>query len=200
MQSRKITTKIKNTKENKLATKTGVSYLNLIALGDNSNNLAQLLTSLIATHNCNISNSRITELGQDFAFSGLISGKWHEIIKLEKSLSVLPKKHSLHIYTKRNSTGTATINVIEDSPYINYTVQTTTIDKPGILNQLLQFFSRENIAVKEANIHPHHHNVHLINIEIQVKIPADRHIISLREIFLTYCDALNLDTSLELSN
>lgn len=198
MQPRKITNKPKNTKENKLATRTGVSYLNFVAMGENSNNIAQLLTSIIATHNCNILNSRITELGQDLAFSGLINGKWNEIIKLEKSLSALSKKYSIHIYTKRNNA--TTINLIESNPHINYMVQATTIDKPGILNKLLQFFNRENIAIKEVNINPHHNNIHLINIEIQVKIPADRHIVSLREMFLTYCDILNLDTSLEPAN
>ena len=199
MQPRKITSKPKNTKANKLTTKLGVSYLNLIALGENSNTIANLLTSLIATCNCNIINSIIIEFGEDLALSALISGKWNEIIKLEKSLLALTKKHQLHIHTKRNN-NIKIISTDELNPYINYTVQTVTINKPGILNKLLQFFNRENIAIKEANTNQHNINANLIQIEIQVKIPADRHIVSLREAFLTYCDTLNLDISLEPSN
>lgn len=196
MQPRKLTNKLKNTKANKVVSNTGISYLSLIAMGDNSNNMAQTLTALIATHNCNIINTKITEFGQDLAFSALINGKWNEIIKLEKSLSGLTNKQQLHVYTKRNNHITV-INSTESAQYINYMVHATTIDKPGLLNKLLQFFNRENIAIKEVNVHRNNNNIYLINIEIQVKIPSDRHIVSLRESFLDYCDVLNLDTSLE---
>lgn len=198
MQPRKLINKQKNTKTNKLVPNSGVSYLNLMAMGENSQNLAQLLSSLIASYNCNIINTKITEFGQDLVLSALINGKWNEIIKLEKSLSNLIKKHPIQIYTKRNnSIAIANHSESNQPPYINYVVQATAVDRSGLLNKLLQFFSRENIAVKEVNIYPRNNNVHLINIEIHIKIPANVHIVSFREAFLTYCDVLNLDTSLE---
>ena len=212
MQQNKITSKTKNlskiSKENKIniVKPIGVSYLNLISLGENShhNNIAQILTSLIAAYNCNIINSRMIELGHDLAFSAFISGKWNNIVKLEKSLIILNKKHPLqHIYTKRNNVLAATDILSEansQKPYINYVVQTTTIDKPGLLNKLLQFFYRENIAIKEANTNSHPYNINITNVEIQIKIPNELHIVSFRERFLTYCDTLNLDISLEPMN
>ena len=198
MQPRKLINKHKNTKTNKLVPNSGVSYLNLMAMGESSQNIAQLLSSLIASYNCNIINTKITEFGQDLVLSALINGKWNEIIKLEKSLSNLIKKYPpIQIYTKRNNS-IAIFHPSEPSqPHINYVVQATAVDRPGLLNKLLQFFSRENIAVTEVNIYPRNNNVHLINIEIHIKIPANVHIISFRETFLTYCDVLNLDTSLE---
>jgi|GEM_PF-162009 glycine cleavage system transcriptional repressor len=211
MQQSKITNKTKNLskidKENKttVAKPIGVSYLNLISLGENSNNsnIAQILTSLIATYNCNIINSRMIELGQDLAFSAFISGKWNNIFKLEKSLMVLNKKYPLHVYTKRNNI-LENIDLLSETnllkPSIKYIVQTTTIDKPGLLNKLLQFFYRENITIKEVNTNSHPYNINIANIEIQIKIPTDLHIVSLRERFLTYCDTLNLDISLEPMN
>ena len=197
MQPRKLINKHKNTKTNKLVPNSGVSYLNLIAMGESSQNIAQILSSLIASYNCNIINTKITEFGQDLVLSALINGKWNEIIKLEKSLSNLVKKYPIQIYTKRNNS-IAIANPSEPhQPHINYVVQATTVDRPGLLNKLLQFFSREQIGVKEVNIYPRNNNVHLINIEIHIKIPANLHIVSFREDFLTYCDGLNLDTSLE---
>lgn len=197
MQQRKITNKIKNlsklTKINKIVvTKpAGISYLNLVALGANipTHNTAQLLASLIANYNCNIITSSIIELGQDLAFNASISGKWNNIAKLEKSLTNLDKKYPIYLYFKRNST-------VENISYINYLIQTTTINKPGILNKLLQFFNKEAITIKEANINSNNYN-NIVTIEIQIKIPTDFHISSLRERFLTYCDELNLDASLE---
>lgn len=198
MQKQDVSHKIKNalkiTKHNKAAAPkfAGISCLNLIALVEN-NNYAQLLTNLIATHSCNIVNSRIIELGPDLAFSALINGKWNNIVKLEKSLAYLTNNHNVHIHTKRN-------NILSNTEYpacLHYTIHITTIDKPGIFNKLLQFFHQENINIKEANISSHNYSSNLVNIEIKIKIPADIHIISLREKFLTYCDTLNLDASLE---
>ena len=79
-------------------------------------------------------------------------------------------------------------------------VHTTTIDRPGLLNKLLQFFYRENITIKEANTNTHPYNSNIVNIDIQIKIPTDLQIVSLRERFLTHCDILNLDISLEPMN
>ncbi len=206
MQQRKIT-KVKDpskiTKVNRipLVKPFGVSCLTFIALGENSNtnNIAQLIASLIATYNCNIIDSKIIELGNDIAFSVLINGKWNNIVKIEKHLQILTKKYPVHIYSKRNNIITNQ-EINETIPYINYIVQATTINKPGLLNKLLQFFHKENITIKEANINTINNNTNLINIIIQLKIPATNHILSLREKFLTYCDALNLDTSLEPTN
>ena len=174
----------------------GISYLNIIALGLNSYNIAQNLTALIANHHCNIITNNITELNQDMAFSAFISGKWHNIIKLERSLMLLMKKYPIHIYSTRNLAATNN-SITEEKPYINYLIQTTTIDKPGILDKLLQFFNQENIKLKEAKVTSHAYNQSLVDIEIQIKISAEVHIVSFRENFLTYCDELNLDASLE---
>ena len=211
MQHRDITNKTKNLSKIAKVSKAsivksaGVIYLNLVALSESSNNsnIAQILTSLIASYTCNIINSRMIELGQDLAFSALISGKWNNIVKLEKSLILLNKNHPIHLYTKRNNTLISTDVLSEPNiskPYINYMVHTTTIDRPGLLNKLLQFFYREHITIKEANTNTHPYNSNIVNIDIQIKIPTDLQIVSLRERFLTHCDILNLDISLEPMN
>lgn len=190
---------IKNNKTppNKAA---GISYLNLVALGPNIINIAYLLTSIIIEHNCNIISSNVNELNQDIAFSACISGKWNNIVKLEKSLNLLTNKHQIHIYIRRSPTNINAIHNTEPELYMHYLIQTTTIDKPGILYKLLQFFNKEKINLKYVKTTPKAYNINMMDIEIQVKLPADLHILSFRETFLTYCDELNLDASLEPIN
>jgi glycine cleavage system transcriptional repressor len=175
----------------------GISYLNLISLSEHPNNNIGLITSVVANNNCNIINTRITELGKDIACTALISGKWSDIIKLEKACINLIKKHSLNMQVKRNNFVEPGNLAGQQINYINYIARATTINKPDLLDKLLQFFYKQNISIKEANISSLGSQSNLINLEIQIKIPANRHINSLREEFLTHCDNLNLDISLE---
>lgn len=192
---------IKNNKTpiNKTA---GISYLNLIALGPNIINIAYLLTSIIIEHNCNIVTNNVIELNQDIAFSACICGKWNNIVKLEKSIALLTNKHQIHIHIRRSPTdiNTSNNNNKKAEPYIYYIIQTTTIDKPGVLNKLFHFFNKEQIDLKYAKTTPKAYNASMIDIEIHIKLPADLHILSFRDRFLTYCDELNLDASLEPMN
>ncbi|MGI9214810.1 MAG: ACT domain-containing protein, partial [Gammaproteobacteria bacterium] len=110
-------TQIKSTKPIKTSKNLGTSDLNLIALGEKSINLPKLIAALINKHNCTIMHSKILELGEDLTFAGSISGKWNEIIKLEKSISNLIKKYPIHIYIKRNNPPTHNDNSL-DKPYI----------------------------------------------------------------------------------
>ncbi len=184
------------TKSTKTSKNLGTSDLNLIALGEKSINLPRLIAALINKHNCIIMHSKILELGEDLTFAGSISGKWNEIIKLEKSISNLTKKYPIHIYIKRNNTPPHNDNSL-DKPYINYVAHATALNKSMLFDKLFDFFDKYQIPIKSANIHTNHDTPNLITLELQVKIAADLHIMSLRENFLILCDNLNLDTSLE---
>lgn len=203
MQNTKTTNTSNNTpkiiKNNKITVNktAGISYLNIVALGPNIINIAYLLTSIIIEHNCNIVTNNVTELNQDIAFSAGICGKWNNIIKLEKSIILLADKHQIHVHIRRSPIDTNIPHNKTSEPYIYYIIQTTTIDKPGVLNKLLQFFNKERINLKYAQATQKAYNANMTDIEIHIKLPADLHLLSFRERFLTYCDELNLDASLD---
>jgi glycine cleavage system transcriptional repressor len=194
--------KQKNNNIDLIMPSSGNSYINLMVMGEifsniTKTNVPQLIVSTISSKGCNIVNIKITEFGEDFILSALINGKWNNIIKLEKYLSGLIKKYSLNLCYKRNNSIELCKENESKQPHMHYMAQAITIDKPGILDKLLQFFNTENIQIKEVNIHAHANNLNLVNIQIQLKITAISHIVSLRERFLSYCDVLNLDSSLE---
>lgn len=194
--------KQKNNKIDSIMPSTGISYINLMVMGEicsssTNVNLPQLIVATISLKNCNIVNIKINEFGQDFILSALIKGKWNNIIKLEKSLSNLIKNHSINLHYKRNNSIEICKQTESKQPHMNYLAQAITIDRSGILDKLMQFFNTENVEIKEVNIKPYGHSINLVSIEIQLKITALSHIFSLREKFLSYCDVLNLDSSLE---
>lgn len=190
-------TQITSNKPIKFPKNFGVADLNLIALGEKSINLPRLIAALINKHNCTIILSKILELGEDLTFAGSISGKWNELIKLEKSITNLTKKYPIHIYIKRNNNPISNNNNSIDKPYINYVAHATALNKPLLFDKLFDFFHKHQIPIKSATINANPENPNLITLELQVKISADLHIMSLRENFLILCDNLNLDTSLE---
>ena len=190
-------TQIKSTKPIKFTKNLGITDLNLIALAEKSINLPRLIASLINKHNCTIMHSKILELGEDLTFAGSISGKWNEIIKLEKSIANLTKKYPIHIYIKHNNNPITNNDNSLDKPYINYVAHATALNNPMLFDKLFDFFDKHQIPIKSATINANPENLNLITLELQVKISVDLHIMSLRENFLILCDNLNLDTSLE---
>ena len=189
--------KLSNTKKNleNISENLSISYLNLVALSDNYPEMGSLITSKISDNNCVILNSKIINLGQNVAVNMLISGKWNEIAKLEKAINQLTRKNNFIIYLKRNNLLCDSANTEET--YIDYIVQATIINKAKFLQELVDFFHREKIQVNFVNFNSNNIDHRLANLEIQVKIPTNLNILNLRENFISLCDYLNLDVSLE---
>ena len=196
--TKKAERKSKTTKQPQDISNNGVSYLNVISLSDSKTNAIALLTATTAKHSCNIINTRITELGKDLACTALVSGKWNDIIKLEKALSAMITKHSLNIQiSKNNFVKPNASNSPTAHNYITYVARAITLNRADLLDKLLQFLAKQNISIKEVAISTINTRTNLISLEIQIIIPGDQHISALREDFFTYCDNLNLDISLE---
>lgn len=170
------------------------SYLSFTILVEHNYNLESTLIRKIADNNCQILTSNILMLGQDLTISGLISGKWNEIAKIEKYLHSLIKKNAALIQLKRPKVPGWQLN---DKQYFNYIVQATTNNQTTVLKELLDFFKCENINVNYAKFNTNRNNPCLANLELQVQIPINLPIMHLRENFLLLCERLNLDTSLE---
>lgn len=170
------------------------SYLVITALGSDQNHMVNQLTQAITNYGGNILNTRMTSLGSEFGIMLLIEGTWGAIAKIETSLPSIEKKLGIVITVKRTTPKAPTRK--KTMPYI---VHAVTIDREGILHDLAQFFATQNIRIDDVNAQTYLANTgtRMTSMTINIHIAANTHLPTLREKFMLYCDALNLDAGLE---
>ena len=170
------------------------SYLVLSALGEDRSGIVDQLSKAILDLDCNINDSRMTVLGGEFAIMLMIEGNWNSLAKLESNCALLEHQLGLKIMVKQ------TKGRKRESDLLPYEVDAVALDHPGIVHQLANFFSRRKINIEEIATSSYtavHTGTPMFSVHIVVSIPADVHIASLREEFMEFCDATNLDAVLE---
>lgn len=169
-------------------------YLVISALGQDRPGIVNDLAMHVVDAGCNIVDSRMTVLGGEFAIMMMIEGTWNAVAKLEAQLPGLQKKLALTIISKRTE---------EHEPASGgrpYMVEVIAMDHPGIVYQLANFFSTRNINIQDLNTDSYraaHTGAQMFSANLTVNIPPHLHVARLREEFLDFCDALNLDAVLE---
>ena len=76
-------------------------HLSIVALGRNRDKLARDLVGAIARRGCEISECRITPLGDQFSASMLLRGNWSAMGKMESALPGLAEHLGLAVQFQR---------------------------------------------------------------------------------------------------
>ncbi|QGU32901.1 glycine cleavage system protein R [Thermochromatium tepidum] len=170
------------------------TYLVISALGEDHPGIVSQLSKVILDQGCNIEDSRMTVLGGEFAAMLLVEGKWNTLAKIENALPELERQLGMTILCKRTGERATGRNLLP------YAVDVVAMDHPGIVNNLASFFAERAINIEDLSTSTYaaaHTGTPMFAVHMTVGIPADLHIAALREDFMDYCDALNLDAVLE---
>ncbi len=177
-------------------TTTAKQYLVISALGHDRPGIVRNLTRPITDAGANVLDSRMTILGGEFAILMMIEGSWDTIAKLESQLPGIQQKLDLTITTRR------TESQRQGDSTLSYSVNVVSLDHPGIVSHLAEFFSNHNINIQDLYTDSYraaHTGTPMFTANLTVNIPANMSIARLREEFLDFCDNLNLDGILEPS-
>ncbi|SDY17914.1 glycine cleavage system transcriptional repressor [Allochromatium warmingii] len=170
------------------------TYLVISALGEDHPGIVNQLSKVILEQGCNIEDSRMTVLGGEFAAMLLVEGKWNTLAKIENALPELERQLGLTILCKRTGERATGRNLLP------YAIDVVSLDHPGIVNTLAGFFAERDINIEDLATSTYaaaHTGAPMFAVHMTVGIPSDMHIAGLREEFMDYCDALNLDAVLE---
>jgi glycine cleavage system transcriptional repressor len=171
-----------------------LNYLVISALGQDHPGIVNRLAGAISEHDCNIVDSRMAVLGGEFAAMLLVEGRWNTLAKIERALPALEKALDMKILAKRTEGNPASRQLL---PYL---VEVVAMDHPGIVHQLADFFASRAINIQDLSTHTYaapHTGTPMFAVHMSIGIPNQLHIGTLREEFVDYCDALNLDAILE---
>ena len=170
------------------------NLLVITALGRDKPGIVDKLTETVANCSCNIIDSRMTVLGGEFAVILMVAGKWNELTKLEDALQALREPLELTITCKRSEP----VELAKD--LMPYTVEVISIDHPGIVYELAHFFSSRDINIQELNTTRYaaaHTGTPMFALHITANIPAQKHVATLRDEFLDFCESQNMDATIE---
>lgn len=170
------------------------NYLVISAIGQDRPGIVNELTKQILECGCNISDSRMTILGGEFAVILMLNGPWNAVAKLESQLTKLGETLELNINCKRTEARPQSSNVL------NYHVDALSIDQPGIVHKVSDFFSSRSINIENLSTDPYnaaHTGTPMFALTMTINIPADHSISQLRDQYMDFCDEMNMDGIME---
>lgn len=172
---------------------TKLNYLVISSIGTDRPGIVNELAKACSANQCNIVDSRMTVLGGEFAVIMMVAGTWDSIAKLETTLPNISKELGL----------TTTIKHTQERASrqaLSYTVNVVALDNPGIVHEIAQYFSSQEINIDDLQTSTYsapHTGTQMFNLNMVIQLAADTHIASLRDEFMDFCDDRNLDAVIE---
>ncbi len=170
------------------------NYLVVSALVENSSEIIRKLSKLTKSSGCNILDSRFKVLGHELSLMLFLTGNWDAIAKIEDLLGIFAQEHHVQILTRRTTV---------DKPKgdaMPYAVDVVGLDHPGILLDITEFMSANNLIIQEMASNTYEASLtgaKMFSLHMMVNIPSDTSIASIRGDFIEFCDRLNLDAIME---
>jgi glycine cleavage system transcriptional repressor len=170
------------------------NFLVLSALGKDKPGIIDKLAKIVFDLGCSIKDSRMSVLGGEFAILQLIEGRWDKVTRLEDQIPQIAQELGLTIICKRTEWRTIGLDLL---PYV---VEVVSMDNPGIVHKLANFFSTRNINIDNMSTSSYaapHTGTSMFSVIINLEVPAKLSISELRDEFMEFCDSLNLDAIME---
>ncbi|GAD78301.1 glycine cleavage system protein R [Vibrio ezurae] len=170
-------------------------HLIITAVGTDRPGIGNKIIHLISDLGCNIIDSRIALLGNDFTLIMLISGTASQVTRVEHSLPQLGAEHDLLTMVKRTSTHTELAQQFTIEAHIQAD------DKIGLTEQVTYFFASKEIGInalsaKTLNVEQHDK----FQIALSASISGEYNLMQLQEEFASFCESLNVQGTLNFIN
>ena len=164
------------------------------ALGNDKPGIVNELSKAILDQGGNITESRMTVLGGEFAMMLLVTGTQECIDNIISKLEKTGENLNLTLIAKETQAQES------DQKRLPYQITVVSMDHPGIVHDISDFLSSRNLNIEEIETKTYpaaHTGTPMFSLDMIVSVPADSSVRTLRDEFIVFCDDLNLDASLE---
>lgn len=160
----------------------------LTAIGEDPPGIVSELTQLVSDCHCNIIDSRIAILGNEFTFIMLLAGDMSAISRVEHALPTKGMELGLLTMMKRTSSHS------HSEFCAGYTLEYTGTDTPGTLSKVTRFFADNQISICSLKSDTYEEKEHTkMRCELEFNIPVDVNIDNFKVSFETLSHTLNVD-------
>jgi glycine cleavage system transcriptional repressor len=180
-------------------------YLVITAVGTDRPGIGNKVIQLVSDFGCNIIDSRIAVLGNEFTLNMLICGRTAQITHVEHSLPQLGQEQDLVTIVKRTS-----LNIEKEH---SFTMQghIQAIDKVGLTESITQFFAQREIGLNTLSARTIKNNAmesqqplateqDQFQVSFTALLSSEYNLMQLQEEFLTLCDSLGIKGTLNFLN
>jgi len=175
-------------------TQTMLHNLVITALGKHTPQVAMQFNKAITDAQCNISESRMTTLGNEFAALMMISGTWNAIAKFENLVPKLEKQLNITINIRRTDAFQPATELMP------YAIDVVCCNREGVVYELVKFFTDNDIHIQEiytSSYQANHTGTSMFSLHLTIHIPTQHSLATLRGEFMEFCDRMNLDAIME---
>ena len=168
--------------------------LTISALGNQSAIFIADIIAAVSSCESKVLELRSSHLAQVTATYMLVEGNWNHIAKLESILESLQKRLEITIHTLR------TESHHKDNEGIPYSLETISLDRDNIIEDITSFLFDREISIEEINASSYQAPYILTPVfstKFILLIPPEVRLLALREEFLDFCDNLNIDAIIE---
>ena len=168
----------------------------IAAIGEDRPGIVNAIAEIVSDLNLSIEDSRMTVLGGEFAVLMSVAGGTLPLQRLETKLRKLAEKMDLAFLFRRTD---GRENVEGRVPY---TVSVTAMDHPGIVHQVANFFSSQNINIYNLDTvteRAPHTGTPIFSLVMEIEVPPEIRVVELRDSFFYFCDDHDLDGELRPS-
>ena len=172
--------------------------LAITVLGENHPDLIIELTKAIKEAKCTILESRMTELGLEFAGHLLVEGNWNHIARLENAMESLANRFQFKCHLLRAKEQDAP--AADEDLGLPYAIDIFAMDQINNIHDLSEFLISRGVGILDLSTSRYpapFTGSPLFLAHMIVRIPSGMRIVSLRDEFLDFCDQMNLDAILE---
>ena len=168
-------------------------HLAISAIGPDRTGLVHDLSKVISDCGGSIGESRMASLGSEFAVVMLVSGNWHSLAKLETELAKFAAESELTLHLRRTEPRATRAD-------LPYTIDAVCLDQTGVVSGLAGFCAQRGIDIAQVSTQSYaaaNTGAQMFAVQMNISVPARIHLAHLREEFLDFCDARNLDAILD---
>lgn len=172
-------------------------YLVITALGADRPGIVNTITRHVSSCGCNIEDSRLAMLGEEFTFIMLLSGSWNAITLIESTLPLKGAELELLIVMKRT-----TAQARAPMP-ASVWVQVEVADSPHLIERFTALFDAHNMNIAElvSRTQPAvEDNAAQLYIQITAHSPASQDATIIEQAFRDLCTELNAQGTISVVN
>lgn len=176
-----------------ILSQTAEHFIVITALGSDRPGIVNAITRHVSSCGCNIEDSRLALLGEEFTFIMLLSGSWNAIAQIESTLPVKGAELDLLIVMKRTHS---------DIPAIMPTkvwIQVELPDSPHIIERFTELFDIHHMNIAELVSKTREvDNQEQLHIQMTAHSPADQLPKDIEKSFHKLCTELNAQGSINI--
>lgn len=169
-------------------------HLAIVTLSSDEGGVVKRLTRTISDCDCNLVECRVSVLGNRLASHCLVRGGWHSVARLENELPRLAEREGMEIISRRCDPQDAREDLLP------YAIDLVCQDRSGVVAALVDFCEARGIQVSDLSARAYaatRTGARMSSLQLELGVPAELHIATLREEFMELCDRMNLDAVLE---